>query len=167
MKRTPNDTPVGIDDPLALVDRCDWVTQDGRCRLAIEHPERDADFAMRRQLDDYECPYLPDAWTDCEHFAASLPDKSCIRCGLPERRLHHNSDASPLLHEHHVSYADGDGNDITVMVCRWCHAKIHRQGVRLDDDVDPSPEAVDELERRRRIEREQGGFVPANERERE
>ncbi len=74
----------------------------------------------------------------------------------------HDPSATSLLHDHHVAYPEADDIEVTVRVCRWCHAKIHRQGVRLDDDAEPDPEAVAELERRIRAEREET-FTPASE----
>lgn len=72
-------------------------------------------------------------------------------------------DERPLLHEHHLSYEDDGDPEVTVTVCRWCHAKIHRQNASLDDDVDPDPEAIAEYERRRDRERAET-FRPASER---
>lgn len=163
MKRTPTGTPVGVDDPLDAVDRCDWVTRDGRCRLAFERPEVDPAFAERRRADDYRCPFVPEdvPWVECTHFTSRSRDRRCVRCGLEERRLLLDPDERPLLQEHHLAYGDDDGAEVTVMVCRWCHAKIHRQGARIDDDAVPDRRAVAERERRK--DRERGtSFRPAS-----
>ena len=88
-----------------------------------------------------------------------------MRCGLEERRLAHD-DVRPLLEEHHLSYA-GDasiGHEITVHLCRWCHAKVHRSWARVDDDVAPDPEALAEREARRSRELDELAFRSAAER---
>lgn len=167
MKRTPKGTPVGVDDPLDLIDRCDWVTSEGRCRFALEHPEHDPTFTSERARDGYRCPYVPEdrAWTACEHARVRDRSRRCVRCDLEDRPLAHDPTATSLLHEHHVSYPEADGMEVTVTVCRWCHAKIHKQGARIDDETSPDPEAVAEVERRKRIEREET-FTPASKRDR-
>ncbi len=50
------------------------------------------------------------------------------------------SEERPLLEEHHLSYArDGEqlSHEITVYLCRWCHAKVHNSWARITDDVAP------------------------------
>lgn len=165
MKRTPDGTPVGVDDPLDVVDRCDWITQDGRCRLAITRPERDPDFAARRRREDYRCPYVDGdtPWAACDHFRSRDHGRRCVRCGLDARPNALDADARPLLEEHHLTYEAADGVEITVTVCRWCHAKIHAGDARLDDDAQPDRAALAERERRRRREREES-FTTAAER---
>jgi hypothetical protein len=122
-------------------------------------------------------------WADCPHFRSRNRDRECVRCGLEERRMAH-SDERPLLEEHHLSYADGlrpssDQNaarsddaqggetlshEITVYLCRWCHAKVHSSWARVTDDVSPDPEAVAEKENRRSREQSELGFESAAER---
>jgi hypothetical protein len=78
-----------------------------------------------------------------------------------------HSDERPLLEEHHLSYADeGEtvGHEITVSLCRWCHAKVHNSWARLDDDVEPDPEALAEKEGRRSRELDETSFETAKER---
>lgn len=154
MKRTPGGTPVGVNDPLDVVDRCDWVTQEGRCRFAIERADRDPAFAADRRAEDYRCPYVEGdgTWTECVHFRSRASGRRCARCGLASRPVAHDPDARPLLEEHHVSYGDADGGEVTVVLCRWCHAKVHAGRASLDDDVDPDPAALEVFARRRRRE---------------
>ncbi len=99
-----------------------------------------------------------------------------MRCGLEEKRLAHD-DERPLLEEHHLSYADESGStregadagaeadelshEITIYLCRWCHAKVHNSWARITDDVAPGPEAVAELEGRRGRELDELGFESA------
>lgn len=165
MKRTPLGTPVGVDDPLEAVDRCDWVTAEGRCRFARDRPEADPTFTAARRREDYRCPYAGDdrGWEDCRHFRSRGRSRACVRCGLAERPMAHDPDARPLLHEHHLAYGDEDEPEVTVTVCRWCHAKIHRGTATIDDDADPDPDAVAAFERRRDRERAEA-FRPASER---
>jgi len=169
MKKTPRGTSVGVDDPYATVDRCDHVTDDGRCRYAAEHGHHDPAFARERQADDLRCPAVDGEWNwaDCPHFRARQRAHECVRCGLEERRLAH-SEERPLLEEHHLEYADdGRGeltHEITVFLCRWCHAKVHGSWARIDDDVSPDPEAIAEAEGRRSKERSEFGFDSAAER---
>ena len=198
MEKAPGGTSVGVDDPYAFVDRCDFVTDEGRCRWAREHGEQDPAFANERAADGFRCPAAvgPDAdlgddsetstrslsgqatgdetdpewdWADCPHFRCRNHDRQCIRCGLVEHRMA-LSDERPLLEEHHLSYRDGGtggadlDHEITVFICRWCHAKVHRSWARIDDDVSPDPEAIAEREGRRAREQSQLGFQSAADR---
>jgi hypothetical protein len=180
MEKTEAGTTVGVDDPYAAADRCDHLTDDGRCRFAVEHGQRDPAFADARSADDFGCPVVGDAdeeglhgpweWADCPHFRARNHDRECARCGLGERRVAHD-DERPLLEEHHLSYRDdsaaGDGepsHEITVYLCRWCHAKVHDSWARIDDDVNPDPAALAEREARRSREQAELGFETAADR---
>ncbi len=178
MEKAPGGTSVGVDDPYDHVDRCDFVTDEGRCRWAREHGDHDPAFADRIAADDFRCPVVADAdgapggadWATCPHFRCRQHDRACVRCGLAERRLAHD-DERPLLEEHHLSYGagssagDGDpGHEVTVYLCRWCHAKVHGSWARIDDDVEPDPEAIAEREGRRSREREELSFESAAER---
>jgi hypothetical protein len=129
-------------------------------------------------------------WADCPHYRHTADDRECARCGLTERRMAH-SEERPLLEEHHLSYADaadadaaatagttsGDdggsedgtddlavGHEITVYLCRWCHATVHDSWGAIDDDVSPDPEAIAARERRRSREQDELGFETARER---
>ena len=196
MEKTPTGTTVGVDDPYAHVDRCDHLTDAGKCRFAVEQGDRDPAFADARSADDFQCPVAGDRdeegltgpwkWADCPHFrcrdhgrrnadassaagGASGATRECARCGLEARRLAH-SDERPLLEEHHLSYAeaaDADGDpshEITVVLCRWCHSKVHDSWARIDDDVNPDAEAIAEAESRRAREQAELDFSSAAER---
>ncbi|MFB6143034.1 MAG: hypothetical protein ABEJ30_06795 [Halorientalis sp.] len=193
MEKTPAGTAVGVDDPYAVVDRCDHLTDDGRCRFAVERGEEDPAFADARSAEGFRCPVAGDpdtdepdgpwAWRDCPHFrfrdrdpggeddqGDAAADRTCVRCGLTERRMAH-SDERPLLEEHHLSYSDrsaegegATGHEITVDLCRWCHAKIHDSWARIDDDASPDPAAIAERENRRGREQAEFGFESAAER---
>jgi hypothetical protein len=180
MEKTDAGTSVGVDDPYDAVDRCDHLTDEGRCRWAVEHGQHDPQFADARSREDFQCPVAggtdeegltgPWDWADCPHFRCRNRDRECIRCGLEEVRLAHD-DERPLLEEHHLSYADnssaGEGkpsHEITVYLCRWCHAKVHDSWARIDDDASPDPEAIAEKEGRRSKEQEELGFESAAER---
>lgn len=176
MEKAPGGTSVGVDDPYAFVERCDHLTDDGRCRYAAEYAGNDPAFAAERHADDLRCPAADPhgewAWSDCPHFRARQRDRECVRCGLEERRVA-NSGERPLLEEHHLSYRDGESgtgpdaepnHEITVYLCRWCHAKIHRSWARVDDDASPDPEAVAAAEGRRSRELEETTFTTAAER---
>jgi hypothetical protein len=168
----------------------DARSRDGfQCPVVSEAPsastERTGPEATREhgRLDE-EGLTGPWDWADCPHFRCRNRDRECARCGLEEVRLAHD-DERPLLEEHHLSYADavasetGEGDDragdssdtgdgptheITVYLCRWCHAKIHDSWARIDDDVNPDPEAIAEREGRRSREQEELGFQSAAER---
>ncbi|WP_423751163.1 DUF7097 family protein [Salinirarus marinus] len=176
MERTPTGTPVGVDDPYEHAGRCDHLTDDGRCRYALEHAGRDAEFAAARRADDYACLAGDDdcEWRDCPHFRSTTAARECVRCGLDDVRLAHE-DARPLLEEHHLSYGgqtrrgepDADrrpAHEITVALCRWCHAKVHEGWARIDDDVNPDAEALAAREARRSKEQAEFGFRSAAER---
>jgi hypothetical protein len=185
MEHTPDGTPVGVDDPYAVAGMCDHLTDDGRCRFALTRGDADPDFAAARRADDYACHVGPDeAWRACPHYRSTTDGRECARCGLAEVRLAHE-DARPLVEEHHLSYRDGSdsaaGNadtasdaasnangdtdagphEITVALCRWCHAKVHGSFARIDDDASPDPEAIAEREGRRTREREESAFETA------
>jgi hypothetical protein len=180
MAKTPRGTDVGVDDPYAHVDRCDHLTDEGRCRFAVEQGDRDPAFADARSAEEFRCPVAGDPatddpdgpwdWADCPHFRCRTHARECVRCGLDERRMAH-SDERPLLEEHHLSYRDGSdegegdpSHEITVYLCRWCHAKVHDSWARIDDDVGPDPEALAEREGRRSRERAELGFESAADR---
>ncbi|WP_247728982.1 DUF7097 family protein [Halovivax limisalsi] len=175
MKKTPRGTSVGVDDPYAFVDRCDHLTDEGRCRLAVERPQRDPSFARDRAEAEYQCVFADEQdatatddddaepeWERCPHFRCRRRDRVCVRCGLEEHRDAH-SDERPLLEEHHLSYDTGVETDheITVYLCRWCHAKIHDSWARLTDDVNPDPEAIAAREDRRSREQAELSFESA------
>ncbi|ELZ02520.1 DUF7097 family protein [Natrialba asiatica] len=187
MERTPNGTSVGVDDPYEFAGVCDHLTGEGQCRYAFDHYEHDPEFARERADEDYACPVVDperdETWADCPHFRSRNRDRECVRCGLAEKRLAHD-DERPLLEEHHLSYNDGhrpssdqnasrsedarDGeslsHEITVYLCRWCHAKVHNSWARITDDAAPDPEAIAELEGRHSRERDEFGFESAAER---
>jgi len=194
MAETPSGTSVGVEDPYAHVDRCDHCTDEGRCRFAVEHGERDPEFANARSREAFRCPVVhevsdasetrarsttrerddlteegltgPWEWADCPQFRSRNHDRECVRCGLEEHRLAHD-DERPLLEEHHLSYrSEGDEGDrpsheVTVYLCRWCHAKVHDSWARVDDDADPDPEAVAAREARRGRELAETAFETA------
>jgi hypothetical protein len=191
MERTPDGTPVGVDDPYDFAGRCDHLTGDGRCRFALERAGDDPAFAAERRRVDYECVAADgDAdWQDCPHYRSTTDGKECARCGLEEVRIAHDA-RRPLVEEHHLSYGEGgddqirsirsqDGNsdrsdsgdrvdgpshEITIALCRWCHTKVHKSFARVDDDASPDPEAIAERESRRSDELGELGFSTASER---
>ena len=186
MEETPQGSPVGVDDPYAVAERCDHLTDDGRCRYALAHAGADPEFAAERRADGYACVVAdseaaaegadPD-WSRCPHYRSTTDGKACVRCGLEEVRIAHDPDARPLIEEHHLSYgsAEDGGHDvgdepaheITVALCRWCHTKVHRSFARIDDDANPDPEALAAREGRRGEELSELGFQSASERREE
>ncbi len=130
-------------------------------------------------------------WPDCPHYRSTADERECARCGLTERRMAH-SDERPLLEEHHLSYASGRadtgdaaatgetrdpggsegadddetavGHEITVYLCRWCHATVHDSWGAIADDVSPDSEAIAARERRRSREQDELGFETARDR---
>ncbi|WP_372480371.1 hypothetical protein ACAH01_04365 [Halomicrobium sp. HM KBTZ05] len=185
MEKAPGGTSVGVDDPYAHVDRCDWITDDGKCRWAVEHGHHDPEFADARSAEEFQCPVVAGGddhdpsvssteaaagrweWRDCPHFRRRERDRACTRCGLEERRMAH-TDERPLLEEHHLSYREGSDDDlnheITIYLCRWCHAKVHQSWARIDDDANPDAAAIAEREGRRTREQSELGFESAADR---
>jgi hypothetical protein len=180
MEKTDAGTSVGVDDPYRFVERCDHLTDAGKCRYAVEHGRHDPDFADELSAADFQCPVAGDTdeagltgpwdWTDCPHFRARESADECVRCGLDEQRMAHDEDR-PLLEEHHLSYADGSpagsgdpAHEITVSLCRWCHAKVHDSWARIDDDASPDPEAIARRETRKARQQEELSFETAAER---
>ncbi|MFB6092405.1 MAG: hypothetical protein ABEK02_05285 [Haloquadratum sp.] len=200
MEETPTGTPVGVDDPYEHAGVCDHLTDDGRCRVALDRaggvrgsdapvcqPDASAggvgaEFVAARRAADYDCVAADDDRTfrTCPHYRATTDGRECVRCGLESVRMAHDR-SRPLLEEHHLSYGTetgtttGSGEDekppdgepsheITVALCRWCHAKIHRSFARIDDDAAPDPEAVAAREERRAKEQTEFDFTTARER---
>ncbi|WP_096390841.1 DUF7097 family protein [Halopenitus persicus] len=218
MERTPNGTPVGVDDPYDVAGICDHLTDDGRCRYALEHAGADPAFAAERRRDGYACHVGEDGnWAACPRYRSTTDGRACLRCGLESLRLAHEP-THPLIEEHHLQYAGsepgigtsaadeggtddraseddeggeddegseddeggedgGTGNatgdataseagphEITVSLCRWCHAKVHRSIARIDDDASPDPDAIAERERRRSAEQAELSFTSARDR---
>jgi hypothetical protein len=170
MEETPRGTPVGVDDPYEVAGVCDHLTDDGRCRFALTRAGDDPDFAEERRAADYDCVAAGEtSFRDCPHYRSTSDARECRRCGLREVRMAHDDDR-PLLEEHHLSYGDGDGavaHEITVVLCRWCHSKVHDSWARVDDDVAPDPEALAAREERRGRERREFGFASAADRRRD
>jgi len=177
MEETPDGTPVGVDDPYAVAGLCDHLTDDGRCRFALNHAGVDPEFADERADDDYACHVGDtDDWQACPHYRWTTSGDECRRCGLEEVRLAHD-DSRPLIEEHHLSYGGGDGDEmsdgdepaheLTVALCRWCHAKVHNSFARIDDAADPDPAAIAEREQRVAAERAEFGFRSARDRREE
>jgi len=169
MEKTPTGTPVGVDDPYAMAGVCERCTSEGKCRYALD-PGGDEAFTAERAADGYRCPAAdPEGaweWPDCPHYRDTTDGKECARCGLEERRDAHG-DGRPLIEEHHLRYrAEGEEreHEITVGLCRWCHAKVHGSWARIDDDASPDPEAIAAREERRSAERSEFGFESARER---
>lgn len=201
MEKTPSGTSVGVDDPYAVVGRCDHVTSEGRCRFAFDHAASDPAFARDRRREDYTCPVVetgpprspqspgettgPDGngkrahgeaerddgwtWRDCPYYRSRTRGRRCVRCGIAERRTNSPGER-PLLEEHHLSYGQSSTNgesgtrpshEITVSLCRWCHAKVHGSWARIDDDASPDPEAIAASEGRRSREHEELTFETA------
>ncbi|RLM72634.1 hypothetical protein [Halorubrum sp. Atlit-26R] len=182
MERTPDGTPVGVDDPYAVAGVCDHLTDDGRCRFALTRAGDDREFAAARRADGYDCHVGADGeWPRCPHYRSTTDGRECHRCGLAEVRLAHD-DARPLVEEHHLSYGDADSSapgasesddsesdgagphEITVALCRWCHTKVHKSFARIDDDAVPDPEAIAARESRRSKEQSESAFETASER---
>jgi len=171
MEKTPSGTSVGVDDPYEHAGRCDHLTDDGRCRFAIERADDHPKFAadIRNRDPEYSCPAADpdDEWEfrDCPHYRSRQRSRECVRCGLAERRVAHGAER-PLLEEHHLSYPDGSdaAHEITVYLCRWCHASVHRSWGRITDDVEPDPEALAEREGRRSRELDEAAFETAADR---
>jgi len=215
MYKTPDGTSVGVDDPYDHADICDHLTDDGRCRLALSQGDNHPEFATDRREDNYAClahtyeeknkitstgssdvsssaePSIPvSAFRECPHYRSTTAKHACVRCGLEDVRIAHDTDAQSLLEEHHLSYRDnttqGSGisdtsegtdettqnnsesqitysHEIPVALCRWCHSKVHQSIARLEDDVSPDPEAFATREQRRAREQQELGFSPASE----
>ena len=178
MEETPEGTPVGADDPYDHAGACDRLADDGRCRFALDRASDDPAFAAARRDEGYGCVAAEEGcdWRDCPHYRSTTDGRECARCGLPEIRMAHDDADRPLIEEHHLSYGgESDGGDaagsdggpsheITVALCRWCHAKVHGSFARIDDDAAPSVEAMAEREERRGREGEEFGFASAADR---
>ena len=180
MEETPDGTPVGVDDPYEVAGACDHLTGDGRCRYALEQAGNDPEFAAERRRDDYAClaegEHGDPEWSRCPHYRHTTDAKACVRCGLAEVRIAHDS-SRPLVEEgplssggggsEHHERAEEPSHEITVGLCRWCHTKVHRSFARIDDDASPDPEAIAAREARRGEELSEMGFQSASERREE
>jgi len=166
MKKTPTGTAVGVEDPYDHAGVCDHVTGDGSAGT----PSNTASTTRVRGRAPRRGVRLPRGGgrlggADCPHYRCRQHDRECARCGLEERRQAH-ADERPLLEEHHLAYDDEEdvGHEITVFLCRWCHAKVHDSWARIDDDVGPDPEAIAAAEGRRSAEQSELSFESAAER---
>lgn len=163
MEETPSGTPVGVDDPYEHAGRCDHLTGDGRCRYALDGRGGD-EFVAGRRAAEYACVAADGDAKDCPHYRSTADGRVCRRCGLANVRMAHD-DVRPLVEEHHLSYADGEtSHEISVSLCRWCHARVHGSWARVDDDAEPVPEAIAARETRRGRELAETGFASAAER---
>ncbi len=172
MKKTPKGTPVGVDDPYIYVDKCDHLTGEGLCRLILENRDVEGSFQVELERGDYVCPVVEQKWKweNCPYFRYRANQKRCARCGL-EERLNAHDNSRPLLERHHLSYAGervGGGeqmdHEIIVILCRWCHAKVHKSGARINDEVEPDRKALEMMEERKSAEMNETKFESARER---
>ncbi len=158
------ETYVGVDDPYKYIDSCDYITQRGKCLFSFKNFSEDIEFSKNREFENFMCPVFEDrwSWSDCPHFKSLNYDDKCRRCGLKEIRM---SDQHPLIEKHHVLYPDkqkGNTHEITLPLCRWCHARIHNSGASIDDKVDPPDEAVEIKEKRLKRQKQETDFSTAN-----
>jgi hypothetical protein len=58
----------------------------------------------------------------------------------------------------------GPSHEVTVGLCRWCHAKVHDSWARITDDASPSAPALAVAEERRSRELDEAGFAAASDR---
>ena len=171
MKMTPKGTPVGVEDPYAYVDKCDHLTGEGFCRLALQNSNVEETFQMELEGRRYNCPVVEDkwGWENCPYFRFRSMENRCSRCGLEEKINAHDS-SRPLLERHHLSYrkaAMGKGrvsHEITVMLCRWCHAKVHKLGAIISENAAPDRKALELLWKRKNAEMKETKFESAKER---
>lgn len=168
MERATGGTPVGVDDPYAHVERCDHLTDEGLCRAAVTRSHGNPPFWDRLADREYCCPVVDDEWAfaECPTFRSTTDGGRCRRCGLEERRDLLSDDRRPLIEEHHLAYADGRGetnHEITVSLCRWCHAKVHQSWARITDNAAPDTEAIAAREQRLAREQQAAEFTPAAE----
>ena len=175
MKLTPRGTPVGVENPYEYVSKCDHLTGSGMCRLMFEDGHIDLTFREMLQKNEFNCPVVSGEWEwkDCPKFRFRTNGKVCARCGL-EEHLNSHDNSRPLLEKHHLSYAEPEGgkipdredmsHEITITLCRWCHAKVHKAGVRIDDCVEPDLKAIKMAYGRKKIEDEETVFKSARER---
>lgn len=158
---------VGVENPYEHAGVCDHLTDDGRCRLSHTPGSIDSELSITLHERDGACIVAAEESTfaDCPEYRATDSAKECRRCGLAELRMGVDADARPLIEEHHLAYPDEDtGHEITVGLCRWCHAKVHDSWARIDDDVSPPTAAIAEKESRRAREQSEAAFETAAER---
>ena len=55
-------------------------------------------------------------------------------------------------------------HEIIVILCRWCHAKVHKSGARINDEVEPDRKALEMMEERKSAEMNETKFESARER---
>ena len=54
-------------------------------------------------------------------------------------------------------------HEIIVILCRWCHAKVHKSGARINDEVEPDRKALEMMEERKSAEMDETKFESARE----
>lgn len=134
MYTTPDGTPVGVDDPYEHADTCDHLTDDGRCRLALSQNIDNPEFIAERRDDDYAClahsydggnrttPAESDsvssipvsAFRECTQYQSTTDNRACVRCGLENVRIAHDTDTQSLLEEHHLSYGSDTADNSVI-----------------------------------------------------
>lgn len=74
-----------------------------------------------------------------------------------------HSEDSVTVDPKETASAGTASHEITVSLCRWCHAKIHNSIARVDDGVNPDPKALAAREGRRSKEQAELEFSTATE----
>ena len=177
----------GVCDHLTDDGRCRFALSRAGDDPEFSAARRAADYDCVAADEDSE-------FRDCPHYRSTTDGRECVRCGLEAVRIAHDDSRPLLEEHHlsyggsgddgggsgdalarggasdaagtydPASGADEPSHEITVALCRWCHAKIHRSFARVDDDVEPDPEAFAAREERRSKEQSEFGFSTARER---
>jgi len=138
-----------------------------RCGL---EERRNAHTDARPLLEEHHLEYAAERSEAAGHASGSeLRERHASHADERSEAAGHASGSE--LRERHVSDAgptggrardDEDvGHEITVVLCRWCHSAVHDSWARIDDDANPSPEALAAAEGRRSEELDELGFETA------
>ncbi|GGL70672.1 DUF7097 family protein [Halocalculus aciditolerans] len=129
-----------------------------RCGL---QERRNAHTDDRPLLEEHHLAYADERSKSAEHASGEAASDAGERHPVEESAEHASGEAASDAGEGELAH------EITVFLCRWCHAKVHGSWARVDDDASPDPEALAEAEGRRSEELDELGFETAADRSEE
>ncbi|GAA0652863.1 DUF7097 family protein [Salarchaeum japonicum] len=141
----------------------DTTTSDECARCGLEE-RRNAHADARPLLEEHHLSYARERSERAEQASGDAVSSADERS---ERAEQASGDAASNADERGESRAGSEdelAHEITVTLCRWCHAKVHGSWAAVGDDASPDAAALAEREGRRSDELDELGFETAAER---
>ncbi|QDX39823.1 hypothetical protein [Salarchaeum sp. JOR-1] len=183
----------GVCDHVTGDGRCRYAVEHAQHDPEFAAERRADDYRCPVAADDWawrDCPHYRDTATSDECARCGLDERrnahSDARPLLEEHHLSYADERSESAEQasgetansagernesaEQASSTDGAGelaHEITVTLCRWCHAKVHGSWAAIDDDASPDAAALAEREGRKSDELAELGFETAAERDAE